>query len=68
MGGLAYEVAEPTYVSFHSRSEVKWLTGAMNGRIHGFTFLELLETLEGNLKLVGGGEVGRVVEDFNPKK
>jgi hypothetical protein len=44
------------------------LTGAMSGRIHGFTFLELLETLEGNLKLVGGGEVGRVVEDFNPKK
>lgn len=23
-GGLAYEVAEPTYVSFHSRSEIKY--------------------------------------------
>ena len=33
-----------------------------------FTFLELFEALEGNLKLVGCREGGRVVQDFDAKK
>jgi hypothetical protein len=38
-GGVAYEVAEPTYVSFHSRSEVKILARAMKGdNLRGLPF------------------------------
>jgi hypothetical protein len=33
-----------------------------------FTFLELLQALESDLKLVGRKERGRVVEEFNPKE
>lgn len=33
-----------------------------------FTFLELLQALESDLKLVGRKERSRVVEEFNPKK
>lgn len=33
-----------------------------------FTFLELLQALESDLKLVGRKERSRVVEEFNPKE
>lgn len=63
-----YEVAEPTYVSFHSRSEALSVLVFKNAQSVVSTVAQLLQALECDLELVWICESCRIVEHLHPEQ
>jgi hypothetical protein len=63
-----YEVADPTYVSFHSRSEALSVLVSKNAQNVVSTVAQLLQALKCDLELVWICEGCRIVEHLHPKQ
>jgi len=68
MIGLTYEVAEPTYVSFHSRSFPESAYMNLHRRWYSHTLLQRFQALKCNLELVRRVEGRRVIEHLDVEK